>query len=499
MRKRCCFLVLALMLSAGLSAPRAQEATVLSPSRAQEATVLTLEHALEIAQKNSPAVRMARLDIQRADLDFRAFRAGYLPSISLRGNTPGLLRSISDVQQDDGSVRYVQQSRTFSSIGLSVEQPLSMTGGRLFVSSGLSRIDLFGDFGSNQWQSSPLVVGLEQPIFRFNQLKWERQMEPLHHRTARRQHAEELAAVDVEITQRFFEAVIAQMDVERAAFNVAVNDTIYTLSEGRFEIGRIAENDLLQSELALLNAETELEDARIAYERAVRELQTALDLPYDSALQILPPFRAPSVEIDPADAVAHARRNRAAYLEMEIESLAALGDVRRTRARNGFSADVTASYGLNQSSEHLADAYTSPLNQQRFSVNFSVPLYHWGRSGAEIESARAEQRRVEESIALRRKEIDQDVYFEVRRLEQLRRRLETSAKADTIAARRFEVARNRYTIGKIDITELFIAQQAKDAANQAYIRTLQQFWTAYFRLRQITLFDFEAGVPLVRR
>ena len=468
-----------------------------SPLRAQERMLLTLDRALEIAHMNSPAARMARLDAERAELDFRAFRAGYLPSLSLRGNTPGLIRSISDVLQDDGSIRYVPQSRMFSSVGLSIEQPLSFTGGRLFVTSGLSRIDLFGDFGSNQWQSSPLVIGLEQPIFRFNELRWQREIEPLRRRTAGRQHAEEMASISVSITQRFFEAVIAKMDVDRAAFNVAVNDTIYTLSQGRFDIGRIAENDLLQSELALLNAEVELADARIAYERAVRELQTELDLPYDVVLEILPPFEAPSIEIDPADAVAHARQHRAAFLEMEIASRSSEAEVRRARSRNGFSADVTASYGLNQSSEHLADAYTSPLNQQRFSVNFSVPLYHWGRGSAELESARAEQRRVETSIELRRKEVEQEVYFEVLRLEQLRRRLESSAKADTIASRRFEVARNRYTIGKIDITELFIAQQAKDAANQAYVRTLQEFWMSYFRLRELTLFDFATDAPLV--
>ena len=36
--------------------------------------------------------------------------------------------------------------------------------------------------------------------------------------------------------------------------NVAVNDTLYTLNKGRFEVGKIGENDLLKSELALLRA-----------------------------------------------------------------------------------------------------------------------------------------------------------------------------------------------------------------------------------------------------
>ena len=120
---------------------------------------------------------MARLQYERADWDFRSYRATYMPGITVSGEAPGLIRSISDVQQDDGSVRYVSQSRTFSNIGLALQQPLPLSGGTLFLRSGLSRIDLFGGLSSNQWQSSPLVIGLIQPIFQFNPMRWERQID----------------------------------------------------------------------------------------------------------------------------------------------------------------------------------------------------------------------------------------------------------------------------------------------------------------------------------
>lgn len=184
---------------------------------------------------------------------------------------------------------------------------------------------------------------------------------------------------------------------------------------------------------------------------------------------------------------------------MDVSELEAEQDVARARLQRGLSANLMASYGLNQSSESLDGVYRNPLNQQRFSLGFSVPLYHWGKARADVESALAERNRTAEIAELQEKELEQDVYFEALRLEQLRRQLDLAAKADTIATRRFQVARSRYTIGKIDITELFIAQQAKDAANQAYIRTLQHFWLSYFRLQQMTLFDFSTGRPLVRR
>ncbi len=463
---------------------------------AQETRVLTLSRAVDMAQANSPAARISRLDLRQAEWQHRSFRAGFLPGITLSGNAPGLERSIADILQDDGSIRYVSQSRTFSRVGLSVVQPIALTGGQIFMSSGLSRVDLFGAQDSRQWQSSPLVVGFSQPLFQHNAMRWDRELEPIRHRRSQRRFVADLAHVAVDVARRFFDVVIAQMDVERAEFNVAVNDTIYTLSEGRFDIGSIAENDLLQSELALLNARTDLSERRIEYDRALQDLKIALDLPPDADVDVVAPLSAPELNIDPQEAVELARRNRADFLELELQVLESEQNLARTRAQSSWSADLTASYGLNQSSEYLDEVYQRPLNQQRFSLGFTVPVFHWGESRANVESALAEQRRTEEAVALRKKELDQEVYFETLRLTQLRRQLDLAAKADTIAARRFEVARNRYTIGKIDITELFIAQQAKDEANQAYVRTLQQFWVSYFRLRRLTLHDFDAGTPL---
>ena len=72
----------------------------------------------------------------------------------------------------------------------------------------------------------------------------------------------------------------------------------------------------------------------------------------------------------------------------------------------------------------------------------------------------------------------------------------TSAKADTVAARRFDVAKNRYIIGRIDIGDLYIAQSEKDAALLSYVEALRNFWLAYYRLRRLTLYDFETARPL---
>jgi outer membrane protein TolC len=72
----------------------------------------------------------------------------------------------------------------------------------------------------------------------------------------------------------------------------------------------------------------------------------------------------------------------------------------------------------------------------------------------------------------------------------LRLSIEITRKADQVAQTRYIVAQNRYLIGKIDITNLNIALTEKDTAKRSYIEALKLFWTAYYELRRLTLYDF---------
>lgn len=82
---------------------------------------------------------------------------------------------------------------------------------------------------------------------------------------------------------------------------------------------------------------------------------------------------------------------------------------------------------------------------------------------------------------------------QVRQFELLRLQLEITRKSDEVATERYNVSQNRYLIGKIDITNLNIALEQKDAAKRQYVQALRAFWTAYYNLRRLTLYDFNEG------
>ena len=455
-------------------------------------TAWTLQRAIEYAQAQSPAARSARLGFASAESRFEATQAQFLPGLALTGSAPGLERSIDDIVQDDGSVRYVEQNRLFSRGNLELEQVLPWTGTTLTVSSGLSRVDQFGDRQDfRAWQAAPVTVGLEQPLFQFNAYKWDRRLAPLDYRIARRTLDEDLEAVAVTTVRRYFDLYVAQIGREIAEFNVAVNDTIYTLSQGRFEIGKIAENELLQTELALLNAQNALGASEIALQESRQDLRRTLGLPSEAVVEVDPPTALPDIDVDPEAAVEQARRNRPDFLALRRERTAARREVAQAKSSSGFSATMVARYGLNQSAPSLNDAYRNPLDQQQLGVSFRVPLYRWGRGDAQVEAAKANRDRVRIDTEQQREALEQEVYFQALRLQQLRVQTETAAKADTVAQRRFEVARNRYTVGNISITDLFNAQREKDEARRTYVRTLRDFWIAYYELRRLTLREIE--------
>jgi hypothetical protein len=85
----------------------------------------------------------------------------------------------------------------------------------------------------------------------------------------------------------------------------------------------------------------------------------------------------------------------------------------------------------------------------------------------------------------------EDARFSVLQLQQARRDVFVSAKADTVAGKQFEVARNRYTTGRITNDVLYLVQGVKDATVLGRVQALRNYWTSYFHLRRVMLFDFE--------
>lgn len=458
---------------------------------------MTLQQAIAIAQHRGLDAQAARHGLEAARWRDQAFRARFLPQLSFDATLPNLNRSIIPVLQPQGATVFARQSQMQSSLGLTLSQAIPLTGTTLTLSSGLSRVDIFGEQAFRSWQSTPIAIGIRQNLFQPNTLEWDRREQTLQSDIAERAYVEAQENVAVNTATAFFDLYAARMALDNAASNVAVNDTLYTISKGRFQVGKIGENDLLQSELAELRARNELDADQLDYARKLAAFKLLLNIPADSDVMVMAPSEIPEIDVDTALAVAEALRNESQAETVDLQEMDARRRVNEAKLSNGFSAQISAQAGYNQTAPIFRSAYESLLDQETFTLSVSMPIVQWGAHHANVEAALASQKQVASQATSTRESIAQQAHFAALQLMQSRRQVALAAKADTVGEKRFEVAKDRYVIGKIGISDLYIAQSEKDAARVAYVQALRGFWLAYHQLRKLTLFDFATHQRIV--
>ena len=370
------------------------------------------------------------------------------------------------------------------------------TGGSISITSGLNRLGIFRGESRYEWSSTPISIVYNQPLFQYSSLKWQNKTEPLRFKIAEKQFVEDMEDLAYTVTQGFFDVLISKINVEIAEFNVTVNDSIYNISKGRFEVGSVAENDLLQTELAFRNAEASLTNAKLNYQRAEENFKALLGMDDNVDIEIEAPETAPNIKLDFDKAFALALENNSQSLQFRLDEIQANQAYDQAKRSGSFTANLRAEYGLNDTAIDFVDVYENPGDLKSFNIGFQIPIFNWGKNIAQIKSARNQQLATANNIEYQRLQFELSVKSTVREFDLLKGQVELAETSDDIAERRYDVAKNRYLIGKIDVTNLFIAQNEKDNARRSYIQALRDYWTGYFNLRRLTLYDFEEEMPI---
>ena len=90
-------------------------------------------------------------------------------------------------------------------------------------------------------------------------------------------------------------------------------------------------------------------------------------------------------------------------------------------------------------------------------------------------------------------EFDRMIVVQVEQFSLLKDQLKTASEADRVAGNGYLIALKKFQNGELSITDLNIALQEREKAKRDYIYSIQAYWVAYYKLRILTLYDFEAG------
>tara|TARA_B100000809_G_scaffold43067_1_gene37354 strand:+ start:8102 stop:9547 length:1446 start_codon:yes stop_codon:yes gene_type:complete len=452
---------------------------------------LSLNDVISLAKTNSIRSKQIENRFQNSYWRNFSYKRQFLPSLVFDGTLPQFEHSISSVTQNDGSETFVNRNVISNGANLSVNQIVPFTGGNFFVRSGLNNIKLSGNTESTTYLSRPIEFGYSQNIFGFNRYKWDKKVEPLYFNEAQLLKSEEIEQLSIESVNRYFDLLRDQLSMENAENNFLNNDTIYKIGKGRYGYGKIAENELLQLELSLLNSEMSFEREKLNFDLSNQRLATFLGYPSLEKIKLVLDSLIPSFEVTYTKALSFANQYHSQLIRQEKEVFEAEMNVAKVKSDNRFNFNLNASFGLSQTADNITDAYVEPQNQEFVSLGVRVPIIQWGLGRGRIKQAQANAELVKTNIEQEKVDFDQDVYIKVATFNLNRKQLKVSKRANEVASKRFEVAKQRYLIGKTIVTDLQIAQQEKDIALISYINSYRNFWKSYYDIRKTTHYDFE--------
>ena len=455
---------------------------------------MTLSQAIHTARNQSVEALAARQSFISTYWAYRSYKASRLPSFYMYGNLMNFDRSLTLLQNpEDGSLKYVSSNNLQNSLGLEINQNITFTGGTLSVSSDLSRIDQFGNSKSLTWYSRPVTVSYYQPLFSYNQFKWDKKIEPKEYEKGKRDYLARMEALTINVVYAYHNLLLAKMNNSISQSNFENSGNMLRIAKERHQLGDVTKAEYLQLELRMLNDSIAINETAVA----VREAQMSLNsiLGYDESFEIEPDMeeQLPDIQMDYDLVMQKSLENSSFTLNNELSLLNAESAVAYAKASRGFSFALNARFGMSQTGPQFPQAYKDLLDQEVVGITFSIPIFDWGQGKGKVQKAKAAQEVVKAQVQQSENDYRRQMFTAVSQFNNQRQQCLVSRKAMLIANERYELTMHRFKEGNATVTDLNMAQTENDSACRQYVSDLCNFWTYYYNLRQCTLYDFIKG------
>ena len=454
-----------------------------------ETLTLTLDEAISRARVNSVDAAVALNELKTSYWEYRSYRAELLPEVNFSATVPAYYRQYSPYMNNDGSYSFVRNNYLQLNGEVSLSQNIWLTGGKISVNTSLDFYRQLEGLKYNRFMSIPVALTLSQPIFGVNNIKWDRKIEPVRYTEAKAAYLSASEDVAIKAISYFFQLLMADENKLIALQNLENAKTLYNVAKEKREMGRISGNDLLQMELNLLKAESDLTDCESSRKSCMFQLRTLLDLNEATDISLIAPTVVPTADIRYDDALSKAlERNKFAQnlrrrqLEADYEVAKAKGNLRQI--------SLFAQIGYTGTDRRFAGAYSPLKDNQVVEIGFEIPILDWGRRRGKVKVAESNRNVTESRLRQESADFAQNIFILVERYRNQMRQLEISQRADEIAAKRYATNVETFMIGKISTLDLNDSRVSKDEARREYINELYRFWNYYYQIRSLTLWDY---------
>ena len=464
--------------------------------RRAAAQPMTLEDVIATARVQSVPALQAKAAFVSDYWAWRAYQASRLPSLSLYGTLGSFDRSLRLLQNyETGEMVYTSNYNMENSLGLRVRQNLPFTGGTLSLYTDLTRIDQFAS-GGKTWYAQPVTLSYSQPLFAYNQFKWDKLISPKEYERAKRTYLESMEDVTLKAVDRFFGVMEAQKLYDVSRTNYDNTTQMLRIARERLALGSVTRDEYLQLELRQLSDSIAVNENYVALREVRLLLNSLLGLNETREVEPVLEEELPALLMDYGFVLDKASENASFPLDNAINLLNAESAIAKAKASRGITMQLNARFGLSKTAPELRGVYRDLLNQEVVGLTFTVPILDWGEGKGRVKKAEAAAEVVKAQVEQAENDKRISLYTAVGQFNNQRQLCDVSRRAAAIAQERYALVMERFRSGKASVTDLNTARTESDNATQKYIRDISSFWNYYYTLRKLTLYDFLSGDDL---
>jgi len=271
---------------------------------------------------------------------------------------------------------------------------------------------------------------------------------------------------------------------------VISTDTLYHVGQERHKIMSISQADLLTLKLDAVNARNTYRTAESNLKKAMFSFVSFLNMEKGTEIHLELPDRPQAIDILSDAVLLYARQNNPDYLGYKQEIYESEREVERTKKSSNFDASISVSVGFNQVANQFNEVYKNPLQQDVASIGLTIPLVDWGVRKGRANMAINNLNVARISVQQKEQSLEQDVVMTVDEFNIRQDLISSAEEALELATMAYQVTKERFIIGKADLNSLTLSLNRQNTAQRNYIFSLRDYWSSYYKLRKLTLFDF---------
>jgi outer membrane protein TolC len=452
---------------------------------------LSLAQALEIAEKRSESVGIARAGLARAEGERQQARSPYFPQLSGSASYQRTLESQFSALSsgtDTTTAPAPTCNRFVPAPGLPVEQRLDSLEQAVECASAADPFASFRNLPFGRENTYRFGLSASQVLFSGGQVGGRAQAASAGVRSASIGLTAARAQLLLDVTSAYYDASLADRLLVIAQATLEQADTTLSQTQLAREVGNLSEFDLLRARVTRDNQRPIVIQRRADRDLAYYRLKSLLDFPLDEALALTTELGDTSLVESPrftalVDTPGDTATSARAPVRQAAEAVEAQrGLLRVARGQRLPQLALSSQYAQLAFPERVSPFGSDFVSDWTVSLGLQLPIFTGGRIGGEVRAARANVSEAELRLQQSRELAQVDARNAGIQMEAAEAGWQASAGTVEQAARAYQIAELRYREGISTQTELLDSRIQLQQAQAVRARAARDLQIAKVRL-----------------